>query len=152
MILVERNLLVVTELATSGTQCSSSCFLREIWGGGWGRGGRYDSSFLVFTARKRSLRRLCFYTCLSFCSRGGGTWAGTPPGRYPPLAGTLPGQVHPLAGTPPPGQVHPPGRYTPSPPPAVHAGIRSASGRYASYWNAFLFVNSFLLSQVNHRE
>ena len=35
--------------------------------------------------------------CQSFCSWGGGTWAGTLP----------PGQV-------PPRQVHPPGRYTPS--------------------------------------
>ena len=26
----------------------------------------------IFTTRKRSLRRLCFYTCLSFCPRGGG--------------------------------------------------------------------------------
>ena len=40
-------------------------------------------------------------------------WAGTPS-----LAGTPPGQVHPLAGTPP------------------HDG--HCSGRYASYWNAFL--------------
>ena len=32
------------------------------------------SSFLhlFITARKRSLRRLCFYRCLSFCPRGGG--------------------------------------------------------------------------------
>ena len=27
---------------------------------------------IIFTARKRSLRRLCFYPCLSFCSQGGG--------------------------------------------------------------------------------
>ena len=26
----------------------------------------------VIKSRKRSLRRLCFYTCLAFCSRGGG--------------------------------------------------------------------------------
>ena len=26
---------------------------------------------LIFTVRKRSLRRLCFYTCLWFCSQGG---------------------------------------------------------------------------------
>ena len=29
-----------------------------------------ESTSLV-AARKRSLRRLCFYTCLSFCSQGG---------------------------------------------------------------------------------
>ena len=26
--------------------------------------------YTIFTARKRSLRRLCFYTCQSFCSGG----------------------------------------------------------------------------------
>ena len=67
--------------------------------------------------------------CQSFCSQGGSTWAGTPPGQvHPPQAGTpgrytplgscpppsrSPLQVHPRAGTP--WQVHPPG--------AVHAGI-----------------------------
>ena len=28
----------------------------------------------IFTARKRSLRRLCFYRCLSFCPQGGGVF------------------------------------------------------------------------------
>ena len=56
-------------------------------------------------------------------------WSDTPMGR------------HPLLGR------HPPGRHTPAkcmlgftPLCAVHAGIRSTSGRYASYWNAFLLV------------
>ena len=71
---------------------------------------------------------------------GGSTLAGTP------LAGTPPKHVHtplrqvPPAGTHPTWQVPPAG--TPSlagTPPAVHAGIRSTSGRYASYWNAFFF-------------
>ena len=61
---------------------------------------------------------------------GGSIWAGTHPDRYTPK------QVHhPPAGTPtPPGQVHPPG--------AVHE-IRATSGRYASYWNAFLYLPFF---------
>ena len=92
-----------------------------------------------------------------------------PPGRYTPgqvhpllQAGTPPKQVHPQAGKPPlgrytllgrytsqagtpPWQVHPPGRYTPSQagtPPRSSAcwEIRTTSGRYASYWNAFLFL------------
>ena len=74
----------------------------------------------VITAHKQSLRRLCFYTCLSV--HRGSTWAGThragtpPRHAHPPWAGT-PWQVPPLAGTPqvgtpslastPPGQVHP---------------------------------------------
>ena len=81
-------------------------------------------SIAVFTtARKRSLRRLCFHRCLFSTRRGEylgeypprqvqPPWPGTPPGqvppgrytplgRYTPKAGTPPGQVHPLAGTPP---------------------------------------------------
>ena len=67
-------------------------------------------------------------------------WAGTPPGRYTPRTGTPP-----WVGTPP-RQIHPLGRYTPGQvhqPMAMHAGIRSTSGRYASYWNAFLFLLKF---------
>ena len=78
----------------------------------------------IFTARKQSLRRLSFYTCLSFCPQGWEEYlgryprAGIPRGQvHPPWAGTPLGQVHPLgrypwAGTPP-WQVHPRGRYTP---------------------------------------
>ena len=73
----------------------------------------------LVTARKRSLRRLCFYTCLSVIlfTAGESTWAGKHPlGRYTPRAGTPgqvpPGQVHPLGRYTPLGQVHP-GRYTP---------------------------------------
>ena len=65
----------------------------------------------IITARKRSLRRLCFYTCLSFCSWGGvclsACWDTHPPGsRHPP--GTdipwsrhHPGSRHPQEQTPP---------------------------------------------------
>ena len=31
-----------------------------------------ESDLAIFSVCKRSLRRLCFYTCLSFCSRGEG--------------------------------------------------------------------------------
>ena len=41
------------------------------------------------------------------------------------------------SGTPAPLGRHSSGQ---TPPWAVHAGIRSTSGRYASYWNAFLFL------------
>ena len=56
-----------------------------------------------------------------------------PPGRHPPWADT----PTPSGQTPPPplGR-HPPQADTPR---AVHAGIRSTCGWYASYWNAFLF-------------
>ena len=79
---------------------------------------------------------------------------GTPPDQVHPPAGTPWDQVHspsryplPPAGTPSPRQVPPPPRtrYThpprPSTPPRSSAcwEIRATSGRYASYWNAFLF-------------
>ena len=41
----------------------------------------YSNIFLVsflITARKRSLRRSCFYTCLSFCPRGAGWYPSMP--------------------------------------------------------------------------
>ena len=71
---------------------------------------------------------------------GGSNWTGTPQGRYTLRCGYNPlGRYIPLVGTPP-------GRYTP---PTVHAGIRSTSGRYASYWNAFLFTIVFNMMSVN---
>ena len=99
--------------------------------------------------------------CQEFCSQGGGgTWAGSPPSEdqvHPP------DQVHPFRTryTPPwtrytrqdqvpsPGTRYPPPRdqVHPSPPRTrypPHSSacweIRATSGRYASYWNAFLFI------------
>ena len=37
----------------------------------------------TITVRKRTLRRLCFYTCLSFCPRGGGVQAKAHGGCLP---------------------------------------------------------------------
>ena len=63
-----------------------------------------------FLPSAMKLRRLCFYTCLSFCSRGG-VPAQVPPGtRYTPRAGTPPGRS---VGTPLWDQVHPSGPGTP---------------------------------------
>ena len=64
-------------------------------------------------------------------------WAGTPPGRYTPR-----GRYTPLLGryTPSPGHVHPLPRTGTLP--------WSMSGRYTSYWNAFLFwmnLNSLMI-------
>ena len=70
----------------------------------------------VITARKRSLRRLCFYTCLSFCPQGRGSalvHAGIPPplGADTPLDQTPPLGADTLRKqTPSPGAVHA-GRY-----------------------------------------
>ena len=107
---------------------------------------------------QRSLRRLCFYTCLSFCPRRGGLpqcmlgshphplgadiphqeqtslWEQTPRSRQlpPPDQAPLPRSRHPptRAGTPR-------SRHTPRS--SACWEKRSTSGRYASYWNAILF-------------
>ena len=120
-------MLVIKELTVSGTRCILTQNSRWICVGICLRAEwtlPYNSTQPIFTARKRSLQRLCFYTCLSVILF---TW------------GRVPGQVHPRAGTPL-RQIHPHGRYTPL---AMYAGIWSTSGRYASYWNAFLFIGLF---------
>ena len=38
---------------------------------------------VIFTARKRNLRRLCFYRCLSFCPQGRGCYPSMPCSRSP---------------------------------------------------------------------
>ena len=84
------------------------------------------------------------------------------PGRHP-LAGnttppTQPGR-HPLLGpgnppaTPgrPPWQGTPPAPGKAPPPREEDCSIRSMSGRYASYWNAFLFISdSFIHLQQRY--
>ena len=84
----------------------------------------------------------------------GGLQAGrTPPprrrtpqaGRTPPRQGGPPSREEPPSpdqADTPPDQAEPPPRtrQTTPPPPEADSRIRSTSGRYASYWNAFLFV------------
>ena len=87
---------------------------------------------------------------------------GDPPGWRTPPDGEPPRMENPLDGEPPqmenppgwrtpprwkvplPRMENPPNGGTPprwSPPPEADSGIRSAIGRYASYWNAFLFLS-----------
>ena len=113
--------------------------------------------------------------CHSFCSPGGGGWgsasvhAGIPP--PPPRPDTTPRTRHQHHHPPhqtrhhhPPGSRHPPGpdthprEQTPTPPGAdtplreADSSIRSTSGRYASYWNAFLLCVCYLYSLLHARE
>ena len=117
---------------------------------------------LVITARKRSLQRLCFYTCLSVIlftgrgvhgrrrawvgvcvGRGGHAWQGGMCGRGVCMAGGMYGRGACVAGGQAwQGGVH--GRgcmgvHGREPPDTVRYG-RSMRGRYASYWNAFLLT------------
>ena len=76
----------------------------------------FQHIFSFITARKHSLRRLCFYTCLSFILfTGGSTWAGTPPDQVHPPGTRPPGPRYP------PDQVHPPGLSTPPTPRTKYA-------------------------------
>ena len=113
--------------------------------------GEYTCMFFVFLppATKLGQGYVLTHVCDSV-HRGGS--ATPPPDRH------LPGQVPPLgmhlpSGRHPPGQT-PLGRHHPSPgqtphPCAVHAGIWSTSGRYASYWNAILLINCLGLIYTN---
>ena len=109
----------------------------------------------IFTARKRSLRRLCFYRCVSVHGGGGGghAWQGGMRGRRVCMvgvrawwgvcmAGGMRGRGHAWWGVHDRGACVAGGRacHARPPPPARYYGygIRSMSGRYASYWNAFL--------------
>ena len=76
------------------------------------------------------------------------------PGRPPRTRQTLPDQADtpqtrqttpPRPGRQPPGPGRPPPRTRQTPPPREEdCSIRSMSGRYASYWNAFLFkINAY---------
>ena len=106
------------------------------------------------TARKRSLGQgnIFIGVCQEFCSRGGYLGRYTPRARDTPLD-----QVHPPGpGTPrtsyppwtkyPPDQVHLPWEQTP-PPGREYWEIQSTHGRYASYWNAILLKNIFILNK-----
>ena len=108
------------------------------------------------TARRRSLRRLCFYTCLSVhkwgsapggvtrptpsrvCSQGVCSQWGLLPGGLPPVGGLLPRgllleglQAHTWGVSPGP---HPGGVSRPT-----HLHYSYCCRQYASFWNAFLF-------------
>ena len=95
----------------------------------------------IFTALKRSLWRLCFYTYLSVRRRGS-TWAGTPS----PWTGTPTVGTPPWAGTPT-REGTSPGRY---PPGAVHAGIygQQAGGTHPTGMHSCIQRNLTFLSKV----
>ena len=90
---------------------------------------------------------LTWGVCLSACWEQTPPWKQTPPQKQTPREQTPPRSRHPLGADTPPRSRHPSGsRHThPSleadtPPPGAGSGIRSMSGRYASYWNAFLLM------------
>ena len=121
-------------------------------------------SLRLLPAATKLWPRLCFYTCVWFCSqRGGVSGQGEPPQQGEPPWGPparetpwapLGRENTPPTGRPPtrsrPPQSKPPPPPHQTPPREAHSSIRSTSGRYASYWNAFLYCLDFLIHQVSH--
>ena len=112
---------------------------------------KLSKNHLFITVRKRSCGKVMFLHVYGILFTGGRCtppWADTPLGRHPqadiPLGRHPPWQTpplgrHPLRQTPPLGR-HPPGR---------HPSDGHCSGRYASYWNAFLLYILCLLKQLH---
>ena len=106
-------------------------------------------TFKIFTFAKYNYRpqRSCgqgyvFTRVCDSVNRGGVSGQAPRAGRTPPTPGT---RQTPLAGRTPPGPGRPPRQGEPpgtrqTPPREENCSIRSMSGRYASYWNAFLFL------------
>ena len=115
----------------------------------------------IITARKPSLRRLCFHRCLFVHMSGGHAWqghawrgghvwwgacmAGVCGGGCMAEGVCVVGGGHAwqggMCGRGHAWHTHPAGRYY---------EIRSMSGRYASYWNVFLLVNCLRLTSQNY--
>ena len=99
-------------------------------------------SCLFITARKRSLGQANLFTpiCQSFCSGGGGLCMMS-------LPVWLPGPMVPSRGISVPGPMFLSGVSVNSLSRGVSVGRHpppnQKSGRYASYWNAFLFMQFF---------
>ena len=122
----------------------------------------YDGNVACFYRPQRSWAKVIFSQacvknsvhrrgggCLPQCMLGYTTPPGpghTPPEQTPPQTRHPPGSRHSLGpGThlPPLGADPPQTRHTPRsrhPPREADCNIRSTSGRYASYWNAFLLT------------
>ena len=115
--------------------------------------------FSFVTAHKRSCGKVMFlHLSVSHSVHGGGgrvchthTPAMHAPWHVHPLAHMPPWHAHPLLHMPPPCHACPPATPVPchAHSPAIHApchacphDMRSMSGRYASYLNAFLFQNA----------
>ena len=114
--------------------------------------------YVFITARKRSLRRLCFYRCLSFCPQGGVRGCSGGGGACVVALGgcawLLLGGVHGCSGGHAwllrgcmvalggmhgfPGGMH---GFSGGDMHGFFDEVRSMSRRYASYWNAFLLLN-----------
>ena len=108
-----------------------------------------NSKLIIITGRNEAVAKVIFLHLFVILFTGGVSsrenrppaertpcpHQGDPPGKEsPPARRNPPGKETPRQGEPLPGKENPTGRENPPP-------IRSMSGRYASYWNAFLLLN-----------
>ena len=91
-----------------------------------------EIQYRLLPAATKLWPRKCFYRCVSV--HRGGVCLSACWDAIPPDGGTPPGPGRP----PPDGE----------PPREADSSIRSTSGRYASYWNAFLLCNNLYISAV----
>ena len=106
-----------------------------------------NSPMFVYYRPQRSCGQGNIFAPVCHSVHGGGVSVEqTPQSRPPSGSRHTPRADPPEQTTPPWEQTHTPPEQTPPPeqtrPPPREAvsGIQSTSGRYASYWNAFLFV------------
>ena len=104
----------------------------------------------IFTGRNEVVAKVIFLhlSVIHSVHRGGlpQCMLGYPPRirHHHPPSDTTPDQTPPGSDTPP-GPGRPPRiRHHPPPPDQADSSIRSTSGRYASYWNAFLLHGGLL--------
>ena len=110
---------------------------------------------IFFTSRKQSLRKLCFYTCLSAILFTGGGGACVAGGHALQGVHAWQGGAWVVGGMGGGGHGRGAcvmGACMPRTPPSGYYGygIRSISGQYASYWNAFLYLKISVHYSVNN--
>ena len=94
--------------------------------------GEVDFKLQIYYRPQRSCGQSSIFAPVFHSVHGGGGRGGIPEGT----------EADPPRTDPPPSRQPPPREQTPleqTPPPEADSGIQSTSGRYASYWNAFLF-------------
>ena len=102
-----------------------------------------NSSIVIITGRNEIVAKVMFLQVSVIHSVHGGGLRRTPPAGRTPRTREKP----PPNQADPPRQGEPPGPGRP-PPREEDCSIRSMSGRYASYWNAFLSYLNFNILKI----
>ena len=111
--------------------------LKSVTAASYKRTSNKSIALVIFTGCNEVVAKVVFLHVSVILLTGGGLRAGRTPGTRPPPG---PGrhQTRDQADTPRTRQTSPPDQA--DIPPEADTSIRSTTGRYASYWNAFLFL------------